>query len=67
MDVDTVKNGLKAICNRAETAEILVHPCYYEELDNIPPAQEQHYREYQVFVDEDLKNEIEKQGWILGK
>ena len=33
MNSDTVLEGLKAIQNKAKTAEILVHPCYYE---NIP-------------------------------
>ena len=87
MDVDTVQNGLSAIQNKAKTAEILVHPCYYENNLNItsplPPLlndergnadcnvslldsrQIQHYKEFQTFMDKNLKQEIEKQGWNL--
>lgn len=64
MDVNTVKYGLRAIKNKAQTAEILVHPCYYE---NKIMRTNQHYKEFLVFVNDYLKMEIEKQGWIIQK
>lgn len=67
MDSDTVRNGLSAIQNKAKTAEILVHPCYYEDLSGLTPAQKQHYKEFQVFMDKNLQNEIENQGWNILK
>ena len=67
MDVNTVKNGLAAIQNNAQTAEILVHPCYYDNISDLLSIQKQHYKEFQIFFDKDLKNEIEKQGWKLEK
>ena len=65
MDVDTVRNGLQAIQKCTDTAEILVHPCYYDDISGLNSAQLQHYKEFEVFVNKDLKNEIEKQGWKL--
>ena len=65
MDTNTVRNGLKAIQNKAQIAEILVHPCYYENTENLTPAQKQHCKEFQVFVDKNLIDEIEKQGWEM--
>ena len=65
MDVDTVRCGLKAIQNKAETAEILVHPCYYKNIEG--KAQIQHYKEFEVFINKELKEEIAKQGWNLDR
>ena len=65
MDVNTVKYGLKAIQNRAKTAEILVHPCYYKITDG--EKQIQHYKEFQVFIDKNLQKEIAEQGWEYSK
>ena len=62
MDENTVKYGLWAIKNKAETAEILVHPCFYND-----GTKNQHYKEFMIFIDKNLKDEIEKQGWILEK
>ena len=67
MDSDTVKKGLEAIKNKTKTAEILVHPCYYENLEDLSPSQLQHYKEFEAFMDKNLQNEIEKQGWIAKK
>lgn len=67
MDSDTVSNGLRAVQSKAETAEILVHPCYYEDISYLNPSQLQHYKEFRVFVDKDLKKEIEEQGWVIQK
>ena len=62
MDSNTVKYGLNAIKNKAETAEILVHPCYYND-----GTQNQHYKEFLIFTDKNLKDEIEKQRWVIEK
>lgn len=64
MDVNTIKCGLNAIKNKAKVAEILVHPCFY---DDEQMKKTQHYKEYSVFVDENLKNEINNQGWVIEK
>ena len=64
MDVNTVKYGLNAIKNRANVAEILVHPCYYRD-ENI--RNNQHYKEFLIFVNDELKKEIGNQGWKIPK
>lgn len=65
MDSDTVRYGLRAIQDKANVAEILVHPCYYKNIDG--SKQIQHYKEFQIFVDKKLQKEIEEQGWIIQK
>ena len=65
MNSETVKYGLRAIQNKSQTAEILVHPCYYDDLSILSPAQMQHYREFEVFINKELQQEIEQQGWVL--
>ena len=67
MDVDTVRFGLRVLPNKSQTTEILVHPCYYENTENLTPSQNQHYKEFQVFIDKELQEEIKEQGWVLGK
>ena len=37
----------------------------YEDLSGLTPAQKQHYKEFQTFMDKDLEREIEKQGWKM--
>ena len=64
MDVNTVKYGLNAVKNRANIVEVLVHPCYYRD-ENV--RNNQHYKEFLVFVNDKLKKEIENQGWIIQK
>lgn len=63
MDKNTVKYGLSAIKNKADIAEVLLHPCYYKNIEN--KTQQQHYKEFQIFIDNDLKTEIEQQGWFI--
>lgn len=63
MDFDTVQNGLNAIKEKAIIAEILVHPCYYNNLSVLSSEQKQHYKEFEVFINKKLQEEIEKQGW----
>ena len=65
MDENTIICGLRAIQNKTEIAEILVHPCYYDDILSLTPAQKQHHKEFEVFMDKDLQKEIEKQGWEL--
>lgn len=64
MDFNTIKYGLDNIKNRANIAEILVHPCYYGENSSVI---NQHYKEYEVFVDNKLKDVINEQGWVISK
>ena len=67
MDENTIKYGLKKLPQKAKNAEILVHPCYYDDLSVLSPKQQQHYREFEVFINKDLQKEIEKQGWNINK
>lgn len=64
MDCNTVKYGLKAIQKKANVAEILAHPCYYT---NENMRLNQHYKEFQIYVNDNLRKEIEQQGWIIKK
>lgn len=54
MDSRTIENGLKVL-RGAFLAEALIHPCDYETKDN-------HYTEFLITQDKELKNKIEKLG-----
>lgn len=62
MDEDSVVYGLKAIKSDDCTAEILIHPTYFEEENILKPY---NYGEYMITQSLTIKEKIQNQGWIL--
>ncbi len=59
MDSESIEFGLKALENKPNRTEILIHPCLDKE--NKPL----NYTEFLAAVDADLKNKIDRANWTL--